>query len=99
MRPLTLNRESSAISNTLPQSRQFGRLKSSVATTRVDALMYADCKFIVDPPSTFRSPHPIFAHPARAVWRLGDAFVKLRWLWKPYFAANGCRAATELAAM
>jgi hypothetical protein len=53
MRPLTLNRLSSAISNTLPQSGQFGRLKSSVATTRVDGLVYADGKFIVDPPRRF----------------------------------------------
>jgi hypothetical protein len=47
MRPRTLNRLSSAISNTLPQSGQFGRLKFSVAKTRVDGLVYADCKFIV----------------------------------------------------
>jgi hypothetical protein len=53
MRPRTLNRLSSAISNTLPQSGQFGRLKFSVAKIRVDGLVYADCKFIVDPPRRF----------------------------------------------
>jgi hypothetical protein len=43
-----LNRDSSAISKTLPQSGHFGRLKSSVARTRVDALWHADCTIIVD---------------------------------------------------
>jgi hypothetical protein len=47
-----LNRDSSAISKTLPHCGQFGRFKSSVATTGVDALWYADCTIIVDPSST-----------------------------------------------
>jgi hypothetical protein len=51
MRPRRLNRDSSANSKTLPQSGHFGRLKSSVARTRVDALWYADCTIIVDPSS------------------------------------------------
>jgi hypothetical protein len=53
MRPRRLNRDSSAISRTLPQSGHFGRLKSSVARTRVDALWHADCTIIVDASSTF----------------------------------------------
>jgi hypothetical protein len=52
MRPRRLNRDSSAISRMLPQSGHFGRLKSSVARTRVDALWHADCTIIVDPSST-----------------------------------------------
>jgi hypothetical protein len=52
-----LNRDSSAISKTLPQCGQFGRLKSLVAKTwvartPVDALWHADCTIIVDPSST-----------------------------------------------
>jgi hypothetical protein len=48
MRPRRLNRVSSAISRMLPQSGHFGRLKSSVARTRVDALWHADWTIIVD---------------------------------------------------
>src|SRR5580700_3828557 len=48
MRPRRLNRDSSAISRMLPQSGHFGRLKSSVARTRVDALWHADCTIIVN---------------------------------------------------
>jgi hypothetical protein len=51
MRPRRLNRDSSAISRMLPQSGHFGRLKSSVARTRVDALWHADCTIIVAPSS------------------------------------------------
>jgi hypothetical protein len=62
-----LNRDSSAISKTLLQCGQFGRLKSLVAKTLlagtlltgtwvartpVDALWHADCTIIVDPSST-----------------------------------------------
>jgi hypothetical protein len=51
-----LNRDASATNNTLPQSGQFGRLKSSVARTRGDG--YADCKVIVDPPRRqLTAPH------------------------------------------
>src|ERR1700731_417472 len=48
MRPRRLNRDSSAISRTLPQSGHFGRLRTSVARTRADALWHADCPTIVD---------------------------------------------------
>jgi hypothetical protein len=48
MRPRRLNRDSSANSKTLPQSGHFGRLKSSVARTRVDAVWHADWTIIVN---------------------------------------------------
>jgi len=62
MRPSTLNRDSSAISKTLPQCGHFGRRKFSVATTAGDGFGHADGTIIVDPPRrsiTPTSPLPI----------------------------------------
>jgi hypothetical protein len=58
MRPRRLNRDSSANSKTLPQSGHFGRLKSSVARTRVDAVWHADWTIIVNTSSmlAYRTP-------------------------------------------
>jgi hypothetical protein len=56
IRPLTLNQDSSATSRTIPQLGHFGRLRSSVARTRVDRAWQADWTIIVDPPRRF-FPH------------------------------------------
>jgi hypothetical protein len=83
MRPRRLNRDSSANSKTLPQSGHFGRLKSSVARTRVDALWHADCTIIVDASSMLaHRTRSITRHVESRVWRRRDAFMKLAWLWK-----------------
>jgi hypothetical protein len=83
MRPRRLNRDSSAISRTLPQSGHFGRLRTSVARTRVDALWHADCPTIVDASSMLaHRTQPIARHVEDSVWRRRDAFMKLPWLWK-----------------
>jgi hypothetical protein len=76
--PATLNRDSSAISNTLSQCGHFGRLKSSVASIGIAELGYADWTIIVDPSSTLL--HRNQPYPERPVWRRRDAFVKLWWL-------------------
>jgi hypothetical protein len=76
-----LNRESSAISNTLPQCGHFGRLKSSVASIGIAELWHADWTIIVDPSSTLL--HRNQPYPEPPLWRRRDAFVKLSWLWKP----------------
>jgi hypothetical protein len=83
MRPRRLNRDSSANSKMLPQSGHFGRLKSSVARTRVDALWHADCTIIVDASSMLaHRAQPITRHVEDSIWRRRDAFMKLPWLWK-----------------
>jgi hypothetical protein len=83
MRPRRLNRDSSANSKTLPQSGHFGRLRTSVARTRVDALWHADCPTIVDTSSMLaHRTQPIAWHVESRVWRRRDAFMKLPWLWK-----------------
>jgi len=56
IRPLTLNQVSSPTKRTGPQLGHFGRLRSSVATTRVDRAWHADWTIIVDPPRRF-FPH------------------------------------------
>jgi hypothetical protein len=53
IRPRRLNRDASAISSTLPQSGHFGRRKSPVATTRLDAFWHAVWSIIADASSTF----------------------------------------------
>jgi hypothetical protein len=50
-----LNRDFSAISNTLPQCGHFGRLKSSVVSIGIAELWHAGWTIIVDPSSTL--PH------------------------------------------
>jgi hypothetical protein len=82
-----LNRDSSAISRTLPQSGHFGRLKSSVARTHLDALWHADWSIIADASSTLahrtnRQESPRIAKYVESrVWRRRDALMKLSWLW------------------
>src|SRR5271170_7636205 len=83
MRPLALNRDSSATSRMLPQPGHFGRLRFSVAWTRLDEATFAvtwhaDWTIIVDSPRRSLTA-PRDSQPARCLWRQGDGGVKFSW--------------------
>ena len=76
MRPLITNKDSSATSNALPHSGQFGRLRFEVASAWNAEVWRADWTIIVDLLDALHCT-PIERQRARSVWRSDDANVKL----------------------
>jgi hypothetical protein len=70
------NSDSSATSNALPHSGQFGRLKFEVASAWNAEVWRADWTIIVDLLDAL-SLHPIEQQRARSGWRCDDVSVKL----------------------
>jgi len=88
MRPLTLNRDSSAMSNTLPQRGHLGRLSLSVAAGLDARTWHADWTIIVEPPRRSRTA------PDRPQW-CAASMASPRRLRETLVAVDECAAAAQ----